>query len=603
MCGIGCIFAYQDAAPPARAEEALKIREAMQARGPDGSGLWISQDKRIALAHRRLSIIDLSEAGAQPMGTPDQSVWVVFNGEIYNYQNLREDLVKKGYRFQSHSDTEVLLHLYQEYGEGMVNHLRGMYAFAIWDNTKKRLLLSRDPFGIKPLYYADDGKTLRVASQVKALLASGAVDTSPQPAGHVGFFLWGYVPEPYTLFKSIYALPAGSIMVKDLQGNTYVRSFCAIPEEIEKAYAVGRDSRIHRDLIREELCQALTDSIRHHLVADVPVGIFLSSGLDSSTITALASQEQKQLHSITLGFQELQGSGHDETSYATQIAARYGTIHQTQWIAREDFYRDYQRILAVMDQPAIDGVNMFFVAKVAAAAGMKTALSGLGGDELFGGYPSFHDVPKMARTLSLPSAYPKLARMFRIVTAPWLKYFTSPKYAGLLEYGGSYAGAYLLRRGLFMPWELPELLAPEMAREGWQDLQALARLEETIPKVGEDFLKVSALEMVWYMRSQLLRVTDWAGMSHSLEIRVPLVDITLLRKIGPLMASVDRPGKPDMAATLEKPLPDEVVKRAKSGFFVPVQRWLGYASSHKGSDGDHNWRAWAQTVYKHYTSQ
>ena len=602
MCGIVGIVAYHNAAPPVRVEEILKIREAMQARGPDGAGLWLSQDKRVALAHRRLSIIDLSEAGAQPMATADQSVWVVFNGEIYNYRELRETLETKGYRFQSHSDTEVLLHLYQEYGDGMMDRLRGMYAFAIWDNVRQRLLLSRDPFGIKPLYYADDGKTLRFASQVKALLAGGAVDTAPQPAGHAGFFLWGFVPEPYTLFQGVRALAAGSIIVRDLLGNKAAKSFCSIPREIEKAYARGKDSRINQDAMHNELGHALTDSITHHLVADVPVGLFLSSGLDSSTIAALASREQGQLHSITLGFKELQGTGQDETSYAAKIAARYGTIHQTRWITREDFQEDYQRILAVMDQPATDGVNMYFVAKVAAAAGMKTALSGLGGDELFGGYPSFHDLPRMARTFSLPGALPGLGRLFRTVTAPWLKHFTSPKYAGLLEYGGSYAGAYLLRRGLFMPWELPEILDPDMARLGWQELQPLVRVEETVPNIPEDFLKVSALEMVWYMRNQLLRVADWAGMAHSLEIRVPLVDIALLRKIAPLLASNQRPGKLDMAGTLENPLPDEVLQRTKSGFFVPVRRWLASDSSQKGANWDHNWRSWAQAVYKHHTT-
>ena len=602
MCGIAGIFAHHNASPPVSVDEVLKIREAMQSRGPDGAGLRISQDRRVALAHRRLSIIDLSDAGAQPMGTADQSVWVVFNGEIYNYRELRKFLEAKGYRFQSHSDTEVLLHLYQEYGEAMMDHLRGMYAFAIWDNVKKSLLLGRDPFGIKPLYYAEDGKTLRFASQVKALLAGGAVDAAPQPAGHVGFFLWGYVPEPYTLFRGIKALPAGSILVQTLQSNPETRSFCSIPGEIEKAYALGKDLRITRGEVQAELKQALADSIKHHLVSDVPVGIFLSSGLDSSTITALASRGQGQLHSITLGFQELRGTCQDETSYAAKIAARYGTIHQTQWITREDFQGDYQRILAAMDQPAIDGVNMYFVAKVAAAAGMKTALSGLGGDELFGGYPSFHDIPRMTRTLSLAGGFPVLGRMFRTVTAPWLKHFTSPKYAGLLEYGGSYAGAYLLRRGLFMPWELPALMDPDMARAGWQELQPLARLEETVPRLPEDFLKISALEMVWYMRNQLLRVADWAGMAHSLEIRVPLVDITLLRKIGPLLASEHRPGKLDMAGTLDNPLPDEVLKRTKSGFLVPVRRWLDSTSSQKGFNWDHNWRSWAQTLYKHYTS-
>jgi asparagine synthase (glutamine-hydrolysing) len=602
MCGIAGIFAHHEAAPPVRVEEVLRIREAMQARGPDGAGLWVSPDKRLALAHRRLSIIDLSEAGAQPMGTTDQSVRVVFNGEIYNYRELRNRLERQGHRFQSHSDTEVLLHLYEEYGEAMMDRLRGMYAFAIWDHVRQSLLLSRDPFGIKPLYYADDGKTLRFASQVKALVAGGAVDTRPQPAGHAGFFLWGYVPEPYTLFQGVRALPAGSTLRQDLQGNSRVKSFCAIPAELAKAYEAGKGSGLDKEAVQEELGLALADSIKHHLEADVPVGIFLSSGLDSSTITALAAQGQGQLHSITLGFQELRGSGHDETSFAGKIAARYGTMHQTQWIAREDFIGDYQRILEVMDQPAVDGVNMYFVAKIAAAAGMKTALSGLGGDELFGGYPSFRDIPRMARAFSRARSFPGLGRMCRQVAAPVLKRFMSPKYAGLLEYGGSYAGAYLLRRGLFMPWELAEVMDPDMARAGWQALQPLVRLEETIPHPTEDFLTVSALEMVWYMRNQLLRVADWAGMAHSLEIRVPLVDIVLLRQVAPLLATRHRPTKLDMAGTLATPLPAEVLHRPKSGFLVPVQRWLAAASGQGDGRGDHDWRAWARQVYQHHIS-
>jgi asparagine synthase (glutamine-hydrolysing) len=554
------------------------------------------------MAHRRLSIIDLSEAGVQPMATPDQSVRVVFNGEIYNYRELRNGLEHRGHRFQSQSDTEVLLHLYREYGEAMMERLRGMYAFAIWDQVRQRLLLSRDPFGIKPLYYADDGKTLRFASQVKALVAGGSVDTSPQPAGHAGFFLWGYVPEPYTLFRGVQALPAGSTLLQDHQGNSRVKSFCAIPAELAKAYEAGKGSALDKEAVQDELGQALADSIKHHLVADVPVGVFLSSGLDSTTITALAAQGQRQLHSITLGFQELRGSACDETAFAAKIAARYGTIHQTRWITREDFTGDYQRILEVMDQPATDGVNMYFVAKIAAAAGMKTALSGLGGDELFGGYDSFRDVPRMARILSPARGLPGLGRMFRRVAAPVLKRFTSPKYAGLLEYGGSLAGAYLLRRGLFMPWELPEIMDPDMARAGWQELQPLVRLEETIPHPSEDFLTVSALEMVWYMRNQLLRVADWAGMAHSLEIRVPLVDIVLLRQVAPLLATKHRPAKLDMAGTLKIPLPTEVLNRPKSGFLVPVQRWLAAASGQGGGRGDHDWRIWAKAVYQHHTA-
>jgi asparagine synthase (glutamine-hydrolysing) len=559
----------------------------------------MSRDGRVALAHRRLSIIDLSDAGAQPMGTADQAIRVVFNGEIYNYREIRRDLEAKGYGLQSHSDTEVLLHLYREYDLDLTARLRGMYAFGIWDDVRGRLVLGRDPFGIKPLYYADDGRTLRFASQVKALLAGGRVNTSPQPAGHAGFFLWGFVPEPYTLFQGVRSLPAGSLLVKDFQGNTTASTFGSIPREIETAYAAGKEAARGPEAMQEALKTALADSVRHHLVADVPVGIFLSSGLDSSTITALACRQAGRLNSITLGFEELRGSDHDETAYAAAVAARYGTVHQTRWITREHFQGEYGRILEAMDQPATDGVNMYFVAQAAAAGGMKTALSGLGGDELFGGYPSFRDVPRLVRTCGAAGAVPGLGRLFRRVTAPWLKYCASPKYAGLLEYGGSYPGAYLLRRGLFMPWELPEVLDPDLARAGWEELQPLVRLGETLPRIPDDFLKVAALEMVWYMRDQLLRVADWAGMCHSLEIRVPLVDLVLLRQVAPWLATRCRPTKRDMAATLETPLPDGVLNRPKSGFLVPVRRWLDPAPARRSARADHDWRLWARAVYQH----
>ena len=210
MCGIAGIFAYHGAAPPVDLDELLRVREAMRLRGPDGAGLWISEDGRVGLAHRRLAIIDLSECGAQPMATADGRFRVTFNGEIYNYRALRKELEAKGYRFHSSSDTEVLLQLYADRGERMVHALRGMYAFAIWDERDRSMFLARDPFGIKPLYYADDGRSLRFASQVKALLKGGAVDTAPEPAGSVGFVIWGTVPEPYTLYRGIRSLPAGA---------------------------------------------------------------------------------------------------------------------------------------------------------------------------------------------------------------------------------------------------------------------------------------------------------------------------------------------------------------------------------------------------------
>lgn len=599
MCGIAGIFAYCSSAPPVVLEEILKMRDAMQVRGPDGAGLWEATDRRAALVHRRLSIIDLSEAGAQPMATSDGFLRVVFNGEIYNYRELRRELEGQGQQFHSNSDTEVLLHLYRRHGPDLVQRLRGMYAFALWDEANRRCLLARDPFGIKPLYYADNGRTLRFASQVKALLAGGGLDTAPEPAGHVGFFLWGWLPEPYTLHRGIRALEPGTILLVEAGGHPRISRFGEIAEELRRAEAAGERLKCGRGEVRSRLKQAVTDSVNHHLIADVPVGVFLSSGLDSSTITALACQSGGRLQAVTLGFGELKGGPGDETRLAGQVARRYGAEQQCHWITREDFQADLPRILQAMDQPSTDGVNTYFVAKAAAAAGLKAALSGLGGDELLGGYPSFRDVPRLAG-LAGAAKFPGLGRGLRIVAGPVLKYFTSPKYAGLLEYGGSYPGAYLLRRGLFMPWELPEILDPDLARQGWRELQPLARLAATVNGLKGAHLKVSALEMTWYMRQQLLRDADWAGMAHSLEIRVPLVDLELLRQVAPLLALKERPTKIDLGLTPDRPLPEEVLGREKSGFSIPIPQWLAEARDHRELPQGRGLRGWAQLVYRHH---
>src|SRR2546421_1217125 len=287
MCGIAAIFAYGKAAPTIDGDELLAMREQMFARGPDGGGQWISDDRRVGLANRRLSIIDISPAGAQPMFNADRSLAITFNGEIYNYAELREKLIREGRRFQSHCDTEVVLELYATRGEAMLNELRGMYAFAIWDRDKRGLFLARDPFGIKPLYYSDDGHTLRLASQVKALRAGGKVDNAPEPAGHVGFFLWGHVPHPYTFFRSVRSLPAGSSMWIDRNGPRSPKKFCDVNEILRQAEE--SEIRNPKSEIRnsgERLRSALSDTVRYHLVADVPVGVFLSAGLDSTTIAA-----------------------------------------------------------------------------------------------------------------------------------------------------------------------------------------------------------------------------------------------------------------------------------------------------------------------------
>jgi asparagine synthase (glutamine-hydrolysing) len=592
MCGIVAIFSYASNAAPVEAAELDTIRDRMAARGPDGTGAWRSTDGRVALGHRRLSIIDLRAVADQPMAYDNGRLRIVFNGEIYNYKDVKAKLTALGHVFQTDSDTEVLLHLYDRYGAEMVQHLRGMYAFALWDERRAGMLLARDPFGIKPLYIADDGRTLRVASQVKALLASGRVDISAEPAGHVGFFLWGNVPDPFTLYHGIRALPAGTTMWIDRQRSQPPRPFFDIGRIVAEAEAnpAPADESRRQELLRE----ALLDSVRHHLVADVPVGTFLSAGLDSTTIVGLATElGAANLNTVTLGFREFEGGANDETALAELVARDRHTSHQTRWVLGRDFAAERDRLFAAMDQPSIDGVNTYFVAKAARETGLKVALSGLGGDELFGGYPSFRQIPRLVRSLSPLAAIQWPGRLLRAVSSPWLGKITSPKYAGTFEYGSSWGGAYLLRRSLYMPWELAQFLPREMVRAGLDKLQTVEQLEATVADIRSPRLKVSALELSWYMRNQLLRDSDWAGMAHSLEIRVPFVDAELFRKLAPLLASQHPPSKKDMADTLRTKLPDPVLNRAKTGFVVPVRDWL------LGESGaaPRGLRGWAQNVY------
>ena len=285
MCGIAGSYAYRPSAEGVDRGELAKISDHMIARGPDGSGVWFSDGGRAGLAHRRLSIIDLSERGAQPMASADGKLIITFNGEIYNYRALRAALERDGHVFRSASDTEVLLHLYAAKGARMVEDLRGMFAFALWDASKSGVLLARDPYGIKPLYYSDENGALRFASQVKALLAGGRVSTEPDAAGWVGFHLFGSVPEPFTTYRAIRALPAGSTLWADANGVQEPLPFFSVAESYCEAESEPLDFSASE--LQDYFRAALTDSVRHHMVADVPVGIFLSAGIDSGSLLGL----------------------------------------------------------------------------------------------------------------------------------------------------------------------------------------------------------------------------------------------------------------------------------------------------------------------------
>jgi asparagine synthase (glutamine-hydrolysing) len=593
MCGINGIFAYAADAPPVDAEELMRSRECMRSRGPDAADVWISDDSRVGLGHRRLAIIDLSPGGAQPMRRG--ALAIIFNGEIYNFRELRARLEAKGRTFTSHSDTEVLLSLYEEMGEAMLGELRGMFAIALWDGARRKMLLARDPYGIKPLYYADDGRTLRMASQVKALIAGGHVDKRFDPAAAAGFFLRGTVPEPFTMYRAIRALPAGSYCYVDANGigepHAYFSIAATLRDALDSAQKVS-------DREREELVHdAVLESVRYHMVADVPVGAFLSAGIDSSAIVAFARESgATDLQTMTLRFAEYRGRDNDEAPLATLIAQKYGVRHAIRELTLDTFRAELPRIFAAMDQPTVDGLNSYFISKAAADFGLKVALSGTGGDELFGGYTSFRDIPRWMPVTSVLARVPGLGEgVYHLNTALAKRSrHISPKMGEILRHGASYAGAYLVKRGRFLASELPEVLGSEVAAEGLRRLDLIRILERAVtPDPGTPYARVAALESSLYLRNQLLRDMDWASMAHSLEVRVPLVDAHLLRRLAPALVTRKGRGKAILANAPHPPLPDEVRTRRKTGFTLPIKEWLKQEGRVEFGK-----RSWARKVYE-----
>ncbi len=593
MCGINGIFAYR--APAIDRDELIRTRDHMRPRGPDGSGIWVSADATVGLAHRRLAIIDLSSAGAQPMPSPDGRYRLTFNGEIYNYRDLRRELESQGVFFNSHSDSEVILALYAREGAAMLPKLRGMFAFAIWDTQKSELFAARDPMGIKPLYYSDNGHIFRFASQVKALAAGGAVSTYIEPAAMTGFYLWGSVPEPWTIFKDVFALQAGHSIMVTADGPTEPKCYYSVASVY--AAAEHRSAPSHAEIV-----EALTQSVKEHLIADVPVGCFLSAGVDSGALLGLMRDGgARDIQTVTLGFEEYAGGHDDESTLAAKVARQYSMPHRVRTVTEAEFQNDLPRILDAMDQPSVDGVNSWFVSKAAKEMGLKVAVSGLGGDELFGGYPSFRDIPRWNRYFGMTNfAGPTGSIMRHIVNRIGTERLgLSPKAAGMLEYGGTTEGAYLLRRGLFMPWELKGLLDRDTLRTGLDRLgPGFGVLRALDPAPAGNFAKIATLESSLYMRNQLLRDTDWASMAHSLEVRVPLVDARLLATIAPAMTTHGaRLGKAYLANSPATPLPECIVNRAKTGFTTPVGRWINkiLASSGSASSGHPRNEPWART--------
>jgi asparagine synthase (glutamine-hydrolysing) len=573
------------------------MTDRMRLRGPDAAGVWTGNG--VALGHRRLAIQDLDARSNQPMVSTDGKYCITFNGEIYNFHELRRELEAEGAAFRTTSDTEVLLALYARDGERMLPRLRGMFAFAIWDAATREVFLARDPYGIKPLYYAQTERGVVFASQVKAIMASGLVSPESEPAGVAGFYLWGSVQAPWTLYRGVFALTAGHWMrVRAGRAETPVRW-----NDIRCNWR-QQDVRLSGQELQEVVRKAVTDSVRAHLVSDVPVSVFLSGGIDSGTMASLIAELGGKVEGITVGFDEFTSHHEDEVPSAAVIAKHYGLPHHVRRISREEFEQDIPQILDAMDQPSVDGVNTWFAAKAAAERGYKVVLSGVGGDELFYGYKLMKQLPRDATLGRAAAAIPGGRWLVGAACSILANGHRHPKLKGIAEFMGSLEGVYYLKRCVFLPEELPLLMGEERAREG---LERLGGWPPGMSKANavNDAAGVCLLDSTLYLRNQLLRDSDWASMAHSLELRTPLVDAALLDALKLCHTSfAGGAGKRLLAQSPARPLPERVITRPKSGFGVPMTQWLAAATERREwssmallADRGTPWtRRWAKVV-------
>jgi len=595
MCGLA---GYNSKTSNNEAKNLFVIREMMElmkSRGPDAKGEYLSNCKRTILGHRRLAILDLDKRSNQPFTSDDKRYTIIFNGEIYNYKELREKYLNQQ-MFSGESDTEVILKLFIAKGVACLNLLRGMFAIVIWDNYEKTLTLARDPYGIKPLYYVKNENGFSFCSQVKPLVKSMPNIKSIEPAGLVGFYLWGNIPEPWTLYKDLMSLPKGSYMkVKDGE-IVESRKWCNLSDIWTEENSSTKDAQ-------EIIAESVSGSVKSHLVSDVPVCVFLSAGIDSCTVASLASEQISDIEGITVSFEEFKSTSEDEFPLAKLAADQFNIKSLERHVTKGEFIDDVPKILDCMDQPSIDGINTWFVSKATKERGYKVALSGVGGDELFCGYPSFKQIPNIRRISSLISILPRFEKLSGLLSPALKKLFNVNKISKLSNYSDSITRLYLLKRSLFLPEEIQKIIPQDLYEEGIKKVLE----DELLLFLDSDFnstnSQISFLESNLYLCNQLLRDSDWASMSHSVELRTPLVDYKLLRNILPLQSNLKLgEGKKFLSKSPKINVPKQIVNKKKTGFSLPMDLWIGDAVQSLGLDsknikfGD-NWaRKWSQVI-------
>ncbi len=527
MCGIAAHFSFK---APARPLDLSLLAH----RGPDARGEWTSADGRIWLGNTRLAILDLSPTGAQPMIDPATGNVIVVNGEIYNHRALRGELGDPGWR--GTSDTETILAGYRRWGRAVLDRLKGMFAFIIYDRAREEFFVARDRLGIKPLYYFCDPAGVRFASEVKALRGASSAIT---PASVAAYLQWGACPEDKLLFPELQVLPAGHALAISSSGAM----------ETWRYWPAIKNFRSSSVSAPQKIRALLETAVEEHLLSDVPVAGFLSGGIDSSIVTALAAQRLgSQLQTFTVGFDL---AGFDESAIAREVAQRYGTRHERIQLTDQEVMQSVTEAVAHFDLPSVDAINTWIVARAVARRGVKVALSGLGGDELFGGYPSFRDVARLRRLARLPRAIRRAIGGERLADLP-----NEPEVGVLAQW----------RRRFFTGRMLQEA--------GLPDESTTFECPVDLP---DDFARISWTELTGYMRPMLLRDSDQMSMAVSLELRVPFLDHELVEYSLGLPAPEKtryRGAKGLLVEACRDLLPPPVYQRPKAGFALPMQSWM-----------------------------
>lgn len=541
-------------------EKFIQMRDELKHRGPDDAGLYVNQSGKVALGHRRLSIIDLTSSGRQPMTNEDNNLWLSFNGEIYNYIKLREDLTKMGHKFRSKTDSEIVIHAYEQWGVDSLKRLRGMFAFAIWDEKTDKLFLARDRIGIKPLYYYSDDNKFIFSSELKGIIKDKEIGREINATALAYYFIYRYIPAPYSIWNGIYKLPPAHYLIYE-NGRHYIRKYWELKP---------KSKTFNESSITKSLQKLLVDSIDHHLISDVPVGVLLSGGLDSSMITAIGSKLKEELLTYSVGF-ELQE--HSELRYARIVANKFKTKNTEKVLSSSELPYLLERILYYYDEPLGDSsIFPTFLLMETTSKEVKVALSGDGGDEIFAGYNWYSDFDFYKR-LEIFSWFFKMAYSI-VLKIP--KNFDNRMFKVLRRRLKLFSVGSLDKYRMIMAQRFERSEIKELFSNGYyENIDADNVIERYVKSNPETVKDLQFLDLHTFLVDDILVKVDRASMANSLEVRVPFLDHNVVEYVMSLSSKLifkNKEKKCLLKMIAVSLLPLEIIHRKKKGFSAPIDK-------------------------------